>query len=64
MWRWVSIYLLPLVDPVVYLPWHKVAGGLLDVALCKLGFCHPIFPLFVVPSKQNTSTVLLFFSRS
>ena len=33
MWRWVSIYLLPLVEPVVYLPWHKVAGGLLDVGL-------------------------------
>lgn len=35
MWRWVSIYLLPLLDPVVLLPWHKIAGGLLDVGEYK-----------------------------
>lgn len=61
MWRWVSICLLPLVDPLVCLSWHKVAGGLLDVGPCKSGLCHPISPLFVVPSEQTTSIVLRVF---
>jgi len=59
MWKWVSIYLLPLVDPVVYIPWHKVAGELLDVGPCKSGLRHPVSTLFMVPSKQTTSTILL-----
>lgn len=57
MWRWVSIFLLPLVDLVVCLLWHKFAGELLDVGLFKSGLCHPIPPLSVVPNKQTTSTV-------
>lgn len=42
----------------------KLLGGLLGVELCKSGLCHPISLLFMVPSKQTTSTLLLAWCHS